>query len=192
MVERQFRFHGSQVGRAKAAFEAGGFMPYIYPLGDGMYLIAVLLPESIGNVDWDTLDGWQNKQRKGKRLVKKLIRIGIIVTAIAVIAGICYFGFQMAAAMGLHLPWSGQAAQPATHAPSGFQLPELPLFDKAQEAPKNVPTLKNPLQMIGDIVDMTIRFIVVLCVLLILFLLRGFIWQIGVGIVGFTKGKGKQ
>lgn len=191
---RQFQFHGSQIGRAKAAFEAGGFIPQVSSLGNGMYLIVVLLPSSVGAVDWSTLDGWQHGQRKRRRWTKTLTRFAIIAAVVAAVAAAGYFGFQMAAAMGIPAPWSESKQQPAAPQADeggGFQLPELKLFDKPQEAPPPLlDSATKPLKDAANGVMMVLQAIVVLCVLIGLYMARGVIAALLGGVMGLAKGLG--
>jgi hypothetical protein len=245
MNERSFRFHGSQVGRAKAGFEAGGFPPFIFPDMDafgqrtGTYIFVVMLPPSIENVDWELLDGWQQRRRRSGRLQQTLIRAGIMVAIIAAVGVGGYYAVQTAAAMGMHFPWSEPEqpkAAPVKPKPEpvkpkpepvkpkpepleffGFQLPsffesqeapppakpeakpaeffgfELPSFFQSEEAPAKsslLDPITKPLEDAKNAAVTALYVFVGICVLIVLFMLRGVLGAIFGGVAGIVKAAG--
>lgn len=185
VTERSFAFHGSKIGRAKAAFEAGGFPPIdIYPIGNGMYAIVVMLPPSIEAVDWELLNSWQQRRRRRWRF-PNWRRLAMIAAVLAIVIG---GGWLLYAAVAPG-PDNVAAAQPGLALPSG----EFSFLDQIGDQVRA--PIQKPVDDMANMAAMGIRAFFVCVALLILFLVRGLIWAIISGIAvfigSFTKGKGQ-
>jgi len=182
VTERSFAFHGSKIGRAKAGFEAGGFPPIdIYPIGNGMYAIVVMLPPSIENVDWELLDSWQQRRRRRWR-IPNWRRLAMIAAVLAIVIGGGY-AFLGAVAPG---PNNAQAAaQPGSF--FGFQLPS--------NAPANPLTdaITKPIEDIKEAIVTALWLAGTVAALALLFVLRRPLMALGSGLAGIGRmlGKGK-
>lgn len=182
VTERSFAFHGSKIGRAKAGFEAGGFPPIdIYPIGNGMYAIVVMLPPSIEAVDWDTLDGWQQRRRRRWRF-PNWRRLAMIAAVLAIVIGGGY-AFLGAVAPG---PGNAQAAQPGSF--FGFQLPSNAPANPATDA------IAKPIEDIKAAIVTALWLAGTVAALALLFVLRRPLVALGGGLAGLGRmiRKGKE
>ncbi len=179
---RSFSFHGSQVGRAKAAFEAGGYMPQnIYPAGNGMYIIVVQLPPSIQAVDWELLDSWQQRRRRRWRF-PSMRRLAAIAAVLAILIG---GGYALYAAVAPGTD-NAQAAQPGSF--FGFQLPSNAPANPATDA------IAKPIEDIKAAIVTALWLAGTVAALALLFVLRRPLVALGGGLAGLGRmiRKGKE
>lgn len=175
VTERNFAFHGSKIGRAKAGFEAGGYAPIdIYPIGNGMYAIVVMLPPSIEAVDWELLDSWQQRRRRRWRFPnwRRLAMIAAVL-AIVIAGGYAFLG---AVASG---PDNAQAAQPGSF--FGFQLPSVEPANPLTDA------IIKPVEDIKAAITTVLWLAGMIAALALLFVLRRPLMALGSGLAGLGR-----
>lgn len=187
MVIRTFHFHGSQLGRAMADFNAAGFLVHdVQPIGNGMYAVVVSLPPSIGAVDWATMDGWQQRRRRRWRFpsVRRLAAIAAVLACL--IAG----GWLLYGAIMPDLGNAQAAAQPGFW---GFTLPDLPKEAPAIEPAKPLTdAIAKPIEDIKAAVTMALWLAGTVAALALLWFLRRPLAALGSGLAGLGRMLGRK